>query len=73
MNKPWLDATVQFLTALANGNQLPERLQTDAGHVLRIMTADTAEIQHVNASLILMDGLKRSPEQSLFPFFLSKL
>ena len=65
LNKPWLDASAKFSAALSNGDKLPDRLRTDAGHVLRILTADTADVQTVQESVTLLEGFKRSQEQIL--------
>ena len=65
MNKEAFEGVIKFLSVMATGNQLPDRLKIDAEHVRLIMTADTAEIAEVSKAALVIDGIKRSQEQNL--------
>ena len=65
MNKEAFEGVINFLSVMATGSQLPDRLKIDAEQVRLIMTADTAEIAEVSKAALVIDGIKRSQEQNL--------
>ena len=64
-NKQALDATIGFINALAVAFSSPETLATDAGHVNRLMHAESSPIEDVVNSMKLLDKLRKSNEQWL--------
>ena len=65
MNKEAFEGIIKFLSAMATGAKLPDRLRTDAEHVRLILTADASEISEVSKAVEVVDGIKRSQEQNL--------